>query len=156
MPSTTFPGTHCTSALHFLDTNILICAVSTAIEEVGRPRRALDLLTASNLVLSVQVLQEFHVQSTRTSRPEALTHDEAVVFIASLQRFPVQTITRDVMHAALAIRERCGLSCGDSATLAVAHAYGCDAVYTEGLSTEQDYDGVRVINPFTCSPHRFR
>ena len=28
-------------------------------------------------------------------------------------------------------------------------ALGCDAVYSENMSTEQDYDGLRVINPFT-------
>ena len=27
---------------------------------------------------------------------------------------------------------------------------GCDAVYSEDLSSEQDYDGLRVINPFVA------
>ena len=27
-------------------------------------------------------------------------------------------------------------------------ALGCDAVYSEDLSSEQDYAGLRVINPF--------
>ena len=34
------------------------------------------------------------------------------------------------------------------AILAAARAARCDAVYSEDFSTEQDYDGLRVINPF--------
>ena len=79
--------------MRFLDTNILLYAVSAAAEDVDKRRQALDLLTERNLALSVQVLQEFYVQSTRSSRPGALTHDEAVAFTEALQRFPVQAIT---------------------------------------------------------------
>ena len=32
--------------------------------------------------------------------------------------------------------------------LAAAKILGCDAVYSEDMSDQQDYDGVRVINPF--------
>ena len=50
--------------------------------------------------------------------------------------------------------ERFGLSWWDSAILAAARMCGCDAVYTEDPSDEQDYDGLRVVNPFTHSPNR--
>ena len=36
----------------------------------------------------------------------------------------------------------------NSAILAAARKLRCDAVYSEDLSAEQDYDGLRVINPF--------
>ena len=39
----------------------------------------------------------------------------------------------------------------DSAVLAAARACGCDAVYSEDMSSEQDYDDLRVINPFASS-----
>ena len=58
------------------------------------------------------------------------------------------------MRAALTIRERCGLSWRDSAILAAARMCGCDAVYSEDPNDEQDYDGLRVVNPFTHSPNR--
>ncbi len=134
------------SALRFLDTNVLIYAVSGA--DADKQRRAISLLTARDLALSVQVLQEFYVQATRASRLGALTHREAVNFVESLHRFRVQSVTSDVMRAAFAIRERFGLSYWDSAILAAARACGCDAVYSEDMSSEQDYDGLRVINPF--------
>ena len=75
-------------------------------------------------------------------------------FIESLQRFPVQGITLDVMRTALTVREWFGLSWWDSAILAAARMCGCDAVYSEDLSNKQDYDGLRAVNPFTHSPNR--
>ena len=45
----------------FVDTNVLIYAVSAAVEDAGKQRRALDLLGTRDLALSVQVLQEFYV-----------------------------------------------------------------------------------------------
>lgn len=117
--------------MRFVDTNILIYTVSVAAEDADKTRRARALLTERDLALSVQVLQEFYVQATRATRPGALTHREAVNFIASLQRFRVQEITREVMQSAFAIRERFGLSYWDSAILAAARACGCDAVYSE-------------------------
>ena len=36
----------------------------------------------------------------------------------------------------------------DAAILAAARALGCDAVYSEDMSSEQDYGGIRVVNPF--------
>lgn len=138
--------------MRFVDTNVLLYAVSAAAEDTEKRRRALDLLARHDLTLSVQVLQEFYVQSTRPSRPGALTHAEAVAFTASLQRFPVQAITLDVLHTALVICERFRLSYWDSAILAAARLSGCDIVYSEDLSAEQDYDGLRVENPFTGAP----
>ena len=135
--------------MRFVDTNVLIYAVSAAAEDAAKRRRALDVLAARDLALSVQVLQEFYVQATRPSRAGALIHDEAVSFIDAMQRFPVQAITLDVMRAAFAIRERFDLSYWDSAILAAARACGCTIVYSEDLNTEQDYDDLRVIDPFS-------
>ncbi len=134
--------------MRFLDTNVLIYAVSAASEDTAKRRRALQILTARNLALSVQVLQEFYVQSTRASRPGALTHDEAVDFAESLQRFRIQPITIALMRGAFTIRQRFGLSYWDSAILTAARMCDCNVIYSEDLSQEQDYDGLRVINPF--------
>ena len=134
--------------MRFVDTNVLIYAVSADAEDAAKRRRALDLLAQRDLALSVQVLQEFYVQATRPSRPGRLSHDEAVDFAEALLRFPVQAMTLDAMRTAFSICERFGLSYWDSAILAAARIRGCDAVYSEDLSAEQEYDGLRVINPF--------
>ena len=135
--------------MRFLDTNVLIYAVSATPEDAEKRGRAIELLSESDLAVSVQVLQEFYVQATRPCRPGALTHAEAVNFIEAIRRFPVQPNTLDVMRAALVLCERFGLSYWDSAILAAARASDCDAVYSEDFSAQQDYGGLSVINPFT-------
>ncbi len=64
------------------------------------------------------------------------------------ERFPVQAITTGVLLAALATRQRLGISYWDAAILEAGHALGCDRVLSEDLSDGEDYAGVRVENPF--------
>lgn len=135
-------------AARFVDTNVLIYAASPAPDEADKQHAALRLLDAGGLVLSVQVLQEFYHQATHPKRNDALAHHQAVRFIESITRFPVQAVTVDLFRDAVAISHRFQISYWDGAILAAARAAGCDAVYTEDLSDEQDYDGLRVINPF--------
>ena len=49
---------------------------------------------------------------------------------------------------AIRYREMFNLSYWDCMVLASAKLSGCDAVYSEDFSHNQDYDGIRVINPF--------
>ena len=135
--------------MRFVDTNVLLYGVSPLPEDVGKRRRALELLREPDLAISVQVLQEFYHQATRSTRPGRLTHADALAFLGTLLRFPIQGVTLDVFRAGVAISQRFDLSYWDGAILAAARALGCDAVYSEDLSSEQDYDGLRVINPFT-------
>lgn len=134
--------------MRFVDTNVLIYAVSPSPGEDEKCRAANDLLDRDDLTLSVQVLQEFYHQVTRPVRPLALAPPQALTFIESLERFPIQEITFDVFLAAVAISRRFHLSYWDGAILAAARTCGCDIVYSEDLSAEQDYSGLRVINPF--------
>ena len=133
---------------HFADTNVLLYAVSPLPEEADKRRRARDLLRRPDLAVSVQVFQEFYHQSTRSTRPGRLTHDDALAFLGTLLRFPVQDVTLDLFREATAISRRYQLSYWDGAILAAARALGCEAVYSEDLSAQQYYDGLRVINPF--------
>ena len=138
--------------MRFVDTNVLLYAVSALTEDAEKRHRAVNLLAEGDLAISVQVLQEFYAQATRTTRSTVLTHDEAVRFIEAIRSFPVQAITLEVFRNALTIRQRFQLSYWDSAILAAARIIGCDVVYSQDLSADQDYDGLRVINPFADSP----
>ena len=137
-----------TTAMRFLDTNILLYAVSTAAEEEPKAKIALHLLEQDDWNLSIQVLQEFYVQATRASRDDRLSHTHAVALIESWLRFRIQETTVPVLQGALALRERYGLSFLDCTILSAARTAGCREVYSEDLAHERDYDGVRVINPF--------
>ena len=132
----------------FADTNVLLYAVSPLPEEADKRRRARDLLRGPDLAVSVQVFQEFYHQATRPTGPGRLTHDDALAFLGTLLRFPVHDVTLDLFREATAISRRYQLSYWDGAILAAARALGCEAVYSEDLSAQQDYDGLRVINPF--------
>ena len=137
--------------MRFIDTNIPLYAVGALPEEQDKQRTAAYLLRRNDLVMSVQVLGEFYFQATRTSRKGYLTHDEAVEFIRLLRRFPIQPLTLNVLDTAFNYCERFSLSYWDSAILAAARESGCGMVYSEDMSDEQDYDGLRVINPFAES-----
>lgn len=97
---------------------------------------------------SVQVLQEFCVQSTRAGRQDAVARDHAVGLIEAWRQFPVQETTVGVMVAALGTRQRFGISYWDAAIIEACRMPGCSVVLSEDLDARTDYDGVRVENPF--------
>ena len=134
--------------MRFIDTNILLYAISRDPAEQDKAKRANDVLAERDLALSVQVLQEFYVQATRASRPDAIGHRQAVLLIESFRRFPVQDITTGIMMAALDTRQRFQLSYWDAAIIEASRAMGCTQVLSEDLGDGQDYGGVRVANPF--------
>jgi predicted nucleic acid-binding protein len=134
--------------VRFVDTNVLLYAISRDPGEQAKAERANAILDAGDVALSVQVLQEFYVQATRSTRSDALTHEQAAALVESFLRFPATAVTTDIMLAALATRHRFGLSYWDAAVLEAGRALGCDVVLSEDLSDGEDYDGVRVTNPF--------
>jgi predicted nucleic acid-binding protein len=134
--------------VRFVDTNVLLYAVSTAPDEREKSKRARQLLAARDLALSVQVLQEFYVQATRPTREDRLTHPQARDLVESFTRFEVQPITVEVVRAAMATQDRFGVSYWDAAILEAARTLGCAAVLSEDLQHGGDYDGVVVEDPF--------
>lgn len=134
--------------MRFVDTNVLLYAVSTARTESAKQSAARRLLEADDLALSVQVLQEFYVQATRPTRARPLTHAQASALVEAFLRFPVQETTVAIMKAAVAAGERFRISYWDGAIVEAARALGCRTVLSEDLADGQDYDGVRVQNPF--------
>ena len=136
------------TAMRFVDTNVLLYAASLLPEDADKRRRARALLAEPDLAVSVQVLQEFYHQATRPTRPGRLSHDDALQLIEPILLMQIQAVTLDVFRTGVAISQRFGLSYWDGAILAAARALGCAVVYSEDMSSEQDYDGLRVINPF--------
>jgi len=135
--------------VQFVDTNVLLYAISRHPDELGKNVRANELLAGADVGLSVQVLQEFYVQATRSSRADRLTHEQAAGLVQSFRRFPVKDMGIGVMLAAISTCERFGISYWDAAILEAARAMGCEVVLSEDLSDGQNYSGVRVENPFS-------
>ena len=65
----------------FLDTNVLLYAVSTTPAEAPKRELARYLLAEDDWTLSVQVLQEFYVQATQATRPDRLSLTDAAALI---------------------------------------------------------------------------
>ena len=134
----------------FLDTNVLLYAVSTTPAEAPKRQLARYLLNEDDWTLSVQVLQEFYVQATRATRSDRLALSDAVALIASWERFTVQPLDAAVLHEALALHQAYPVSYWDAAILAAAQQSGCNLVLSEDMTDGETYGMVTVRNPFAA------
>ena len=135
------------SAGRFLDTNVLVYAydrdaaskrdVALAIVEEGWNR-------PGDVAVSVQVLQELYVNLERRGVP----HAEATRIVDDFTFWPVVENTVDLLHSAFEEQARWKISFWDALIVAAARTSGATELITEDLNHEQDYGGVRSINPF--------
>lgn len=132
----------------FLDTNILLYSLDLNAGEGAKGQIARALLKRRDVVLSVQVLQEFYVQATHPRRARPLSHQDAAGLIRAWSRFDVVDNTQALLQAALAVRASAQLSLWDALIVAAAAGAGCEAVITEDLNAGQTIAGVSIVNPF--------
>jgi predicted nucleic acid-binding protein len=132
----------------FIDTNVFLYALSDRPEEREKAERARELLLNENWGWSVQVAGEFYHIATSTKRQFHLPHPSAMEYVRTWLSFPTAPLYPTTVLKALELRERFQLSYWDSAIIAAAGELGCSKIWSEDLSHEQDYDGVRVANPF--------
>lgn len=131
----------------FVDTNVLIYAVSGLPADAAKTARARQLLKQEAVSLSYQVLQEFYASAIHP-RKLGLTRAETEVWCARLLNYQVASLGAETFVRALELIRRYQISNWDAGILAAARQLGCTTLYTEDLNHGQDYDGVRVINPF--------
>lgn len=131
----------------FFDTNLFVYAVSQAPEDQDKRRIARGLIAKGDFSLSVQVVQEFIHTCLRKARL-GQSPDAVRATVEFLFHFPCAVPSRALILRALDLQGRYQIGYWDAAILAAAHELGCDTLHTEDLIPGQDYDGVRVINPF--------
>jgi predicted nucleic acid-binding protein len=131
----------------FLDANILLYASSAAPADANKRARAQSLMIEQRFALSAQVLQEFIANALR-KKSLGLTEANIDATLELASHVPVQPITRELIVEAVAFRRRFQVSHWDATILAAARALGCHTLYSEDLNHGQDYEGVRVVNPF--------
>lgn len=131
----------------FVDTNVLVYAADEVTPTPHKTGIARRLLLERDLHLSVQVLNEF-VASARSPRKLAFSRKQEAAWMRQFLRLPVAGFTVQTFTRALEIHHRFGLSHWDSMVIASASECRCAVLYSEDLSDGQDYDGVRVRNPF--------
>ena len=138
----------------FLDTNILLYSISTDPDESEKRLFVEAALAEPGNALSVQVLQEFYVQSTRTTRRNPVSHEMAAKLMGTWSRFPLQPITPELMFLALEIRERYQFSYWDAAVVAAAQTLGCSELWSEDMQHTQAVGSVTIVNPFLDTAQR--
>jgi len=131
----------------FLDTNVLVYAVSSAKAESEKRAKALELVQGTDFGISAQVLQEFYVTVTRKIR-RPLAPEMAVALMDEYRVFPVVPTDYPLIVAAVERSLRFDVSSWDGAILAAAEVLEAPILYTEDLNHGQEYGAVRVVNPF--------
>ena len=131
----------------FVDTNVLLYAASRRLTEAAKTARARQLLKQEVVSLSFQVLQEFYANAV-SPRKMGLTPTEAEVWCETWLQYPVAVLDAETFVRTMELARRYQISNWDAAILAAAKQLGCAVVYSEDLNHGQDYDGVRVVNPF--------
>jgi predicted nucleic acid-binding protein len=137
----------------FVDTNVLVYARDTA--DPAKHARASEWVASlwedGDGRLSLQVLQEYYVTTTRKLRP-GLSPEEARADVLDLAAWsPVVTDVQTVASA-WTIEERFDLSFWDALIVAAAQVARCEVLLTEDLQHGMDLDGVRVADPFRTAP----
>lgn len=140
------------SALQFVDSNILVYAYDLAQGEKRERAKALLLsLWESRLgCVSVQVLQEFFVNVTRKS-DIPLPAEQAAQVIRDFSDWAVHRPGIKDVLSAIELHLRYRISFWDAMIVQSARQSGCALIWSEDLSADQDYDGVKVVNPFVSS-----
>ena len=141
------------SARVFVDTNVLVYA-RDASERAKQPRAAawLRLLWQTRAGrLSTQVLQEYYVVVTSKLDP-GLDVEAARRDVQSLLSWRPRPADGALLERAWTIEDRYELSYWDALIVAAAERAQCEHLLTENLQDGQDFNGVKVVNPFKHEP----
>jgi predicted nucleic acid-binding protein len=133
-----------------LDSNVLVYALSDAPPERKKRNTAATLLAEQDFGTSYQVLMETWVVATRKmARP--VPEEKVAVFLDRVLAFPCVPGAADLYRQAFRLSRRYEIHPYDAAILAAAQELGAHTLYSEDLSDGQEYDGVKVANPFLAS-----
>jgi predicted nucleic acid-binding protein len=131
----------------FLDSNVLAYALSHTPSQRAKRDRAKELIATTDFGFSYQVLMETWVVTTRKMNPP-VPLEKVAAFFGRLLEFPCVPGTEGLYQQAVHLAVRFEIHPYDAAILAAAQELGATTVYSEDLNHGQDYDGVRVLNPF--------
>jgi predicted nucleic acid-binding protein len=137
----------------FVDTNVLVYARDTA--DPAKQAQASEwiayLWERGEGRLSLQVLQEYYVTTTRKLSP-GLEPEDARADVLDLAAWSPAVADTQMIAAAWSIEDRFGLSFWDALIVAAAHVARCEALLTEDLQHGMDLEGVRIVDPFRTGP----
>ena len=135
------------SADRFLDTNILLYAYdldAPSKRAVAKGILEEAWLQPGRTAVSVQVLQEFHVNFVRSGH----SISEASLIVGDFTSWTVIENSLSLFQQGLRLQSRWQISLWDAMILAAAESSGARELLTEYLNHGQNYGQVCVINPF--------
>lgn len=138
----------------FIDTTTLVYAKDQA--SPSKQKQAVTwiktLTEARAAVVSAQVVREYYwvvARKLTASSRELLRED-----VRDMQAWIPAGLELDHIEAGWVLQDRYKVGFWDALMLASAQIGGCRYFLSEDLQDGQDFDGVRVVNPFTASPQR--
>jgi len=131
----------------FVDTNVLLYAASTNPAEADKRNAARSVLARGDYGFSVQVAQEFFVNATGKLRPP-LSSGDALKFLQEILPGEIIGLDFALFQEAVRLRDKYQISYWDAAIVAAAKRLGATMLYSEDLTDGQNFDGVKVVNPF--------
>ena len=137
------------SARSFLDTNILV--YTDDVSEPRKQRQALELYSLhyarGHAVVSIQVLQEYFVATTRKLGVDPTIARRKVELFA---RMDVVVPQVDDILAASDLSRFYSLSFWDALIVRAALTANCSILYTENLQFGFKMNGLKILNPFAA------
>jgi predicted nucleic acid-binding protein len=135
----------------FVDTNVFLYALDRA--DLAKQQAALawreELWKSRHGRISFQVLQEFYVKAIR-KWPEV--REEARAEVKDLLAWQPVPVDAAILERGWKLQDRYQLSFWDALIVSAAKSIGCRYLLTEDLQTNQNLDGIIVINPFLTDP----
>ena len=136
----------------FFDTNVLVVVFDRS--ESVKQARAQELvaahMTARDMVLSTQVLQELYAALVRKKQLSAADALEVVTTFAQERIVPASA---DMVLRGLALSQQHQLSAWDALIVQAALQAGCTTLYSEDFQAGMRFDDLIVVNPFRLQAH---
>ncbi len=135
------------AAERFLDTNILLYGYdldAPAKRSVAQTLIERAWIEPGRTAISIQVLQEFHVNFVRHGHPAA----EATALVGDFALWEVIENSLALFRLGLSVQQQWQLSLWDAMIVAAAQSSGASELISEDFTHGQDFGGVRVVNPF--------
>jgi predicted nucleic acid-binding protein len=137
----------------FVDSNVLVYSrdASKLDKQIQAAEWISHLWESGTGRLSVQVITEFYSVVTGKLKPgmEVAQAREDVADLFTWQPLP---LTPDLITEAWLVQDLFHLSWWDSLILSAAKNLRCAYLLSEDFQHSQDFQGIRVINPFRVSP----
>lgn len=133
----------------FVDTNVVVYAYDRLAghKHEAAQRLLRDLWMSGRGCLSIQVLQEFHVTTSRKITKPLLPGQVSQI-IGDFGAWHVHNPTVIDVQAAINLQTRYQISFWDAMIIRSAVHLGCETLWSEDLNAGQSYAGVVVSNPF--------